>query len=140
MFELVKSTGLFFQLLELVVLRFLLGFELLSHVLQDVVLLNDLNPLQGGVDMWLCDAQFSQEGDRSLALLKLDFIMWIILKMHVNFSNHLLHLVVLLEQLSRLDCGAAQNLDLLDHREALRDNECKVFLVVLSVKDSRDFA
>ena len=59
-------------------------------MLQDVVLLNDLNPLQGGVDMWLCDAQFSQGGDCSLALLKLDRVECVVSAIELSmglFSN-----------------------------------------------------
>ena len=103
---LVKRAGLFLQLLELLVLGLLLGFELLSQSLKHVVLLNDLNPLQVGVDVWFWDAQLSEKGDRRLALAKLVFVECVVLSMHVDFANHCLRLIVLLEQLCRLECGA----------------------------------
>ena len=106
-FILVKRAGLFLQQLELVVLGLFLGFELLSQSLKHVVLLNDLDPLQVGVDVWLGDAQFSHDGDCRLTLAKLVFIVCVVLSMHVDRSNNLLHLVVLQEQLCGLDCSAA---------------------------------
>ena len=97
MFILIKRAGLLLQLLELVVLRFLLCFELLSQSLQHVMLLNELDSLQTGVDVWFWDAQFSEEGDCRLALAKLVFIMCVVLRMYIDLSNHRLNLVVLLE-------------------------------------------
>ncbi len=66
--------------------------------------------------------------------------MRIILHMNVDLSNDLFNFIVLLEQLCRLYCGAAWNLDSLDQAEALRDDKCKVGFIVFSVKDSRNFA
>ena len=106
-FVLVECAGLLLQLLKLVVLRFFLGFELLSQSLEHVILFNELDPLHTGVDVWFWDAQFSEKSDSRLGLTELFFVMRVVLKVNKNHSNHRLYFVVLLEQLCGLERGAA---------------------------------
>ena len=99
----------------------------------------ELTLLQSSEDVRVLDAKFMEESEGVLGLTELVLVVVVILRVHEDLADRLLHLIVLLEQLSLLDGGAALNRDSGDLAESEWNQERKVRLVVFLVQHSHDF-
>ena len=100
---------------------------------------NDLALLQSSEDVGVLDAEFMEEGACVLSLAVLVFVVVIVLGVHEDLADRLLHFIVLLEQLRLLDGGAALDRDSRDLAEPKWNQERKVRFVVFLVQHSHDF-
>ena len=110
-----------------------------SFMEYQVVLFDDLALLQSSVDMRVLDAEFMEEGACVLSLAVLVLVVAAVLGVHKDLADHLLHFIILLEQLRLLDGGAALDRDSGDLAETEWNWERKIRLVVFLVQHSHDF-
>ena len=110
-----------------------------SFMEYQVVLFNDLALLQSSVDMRVLDAEFLEECACVLSLEVLVLVVVVVLSVYEDLADHLLHFIMLLEQLRLLDSWAALDRDSGDLAEPEWNQERKVRLVVFLVQHSHDF-